>query len=82
MYLTNFSFKDNEEVADRIAEQDRKEIKNQIVQLMITVPEKLQLQISDALALIAASDFPEKWENLLPVRTHERSVGFCTHLFD
>lgn len=34
---------------------------------MITVPEKLQLQISDALALIAASDFPEKWENLLPV---------------
>lgn len=54
-------------MADKIAEQDRAEIKNQIVQLMITVPEKLQLQISDALALIAASDFPEKWDNLLPV---------------
>lgn len=35
---------------------------------MITVPDKLQLQISDALTLIAASDFPEKWEGLLPVK--------------
>jgi exportin-2 (importin alpha re-exporter) len=34
---------------------------------MITVPDKLQLQISDALTFIAASDFPEKWESLLPV---------------
>ncbi|CAO3609832.1 unnamed protein product [Mucor hiemalis] len=65
-YVKRHWVRDNEEVADKIAEQDRKEIKNQIVQLMITVPEKLQLQISDALALIAASDFPEKWENLLP----------------
>lgn len=52
---------------DKIAPQDRVEIKNQIVQLMITVPDKLQLQISDALSLIAESDFPEKWESLLPV---------------
>lgn len=35
---------------------------------MITVPDKLQLQISDALSLIATSDFPDKWESLLPVR--------------
>ena len=34
---------------------------------MITVPDKLQLQISDALTLIAAADFPEKWDTLLPV---------------
>ncbi|KAI7905006.1 Cse1-domain-containing protein [Cokeromyces recurvatus] len=33
---------------------------------MITVPDKLQLQISDALSLIAATDFPEKWTTLLP----------------
>lgn len=59
---------DNEEDVDKIAPQDRVEIKNQIVQLMITVPDKLQLQISDALSLIAESDFPEKWESLLPVR--------------
>lgn len=65
--FTNYSKQDNEDAVNKIAEQDRVEIKNQIVQLMITVPEKLQLQISDALTLIAASDFPEKWESLLPV---------------
>ncbi|KAI8365486.1 Cse1-domain-containing protein [Choanephora cucurbitarum] len=57
---------ENENEADKIALQDRLEIKRQIVQLMITVPDKLQLQISDALSLIAASDFPEKWDTLLP----------------
>ncbi|KAI9480792.1 MAG: importin, partial [Benjaminiella poitrasii] len=57
---------DNEGEVDKIAEQDRLEIKNQIVQLMITVPEKLQLQISDALSLIAEADFPERWTSLLP----------------
>lgn len=34
---------------------------------MITVPEKIQYQISDALTLIASSDFPNRWEGLLPV---------------
>ncbi|RCH88978.1 importin-alpha export receptor, partial [Rhizopus stolonifer] len=57
---------ENENEADKIALPDRIEIKRQIVQLMITVPDKLQLQISDALSLIAASDFPEKWDTLLP----------------
>ncbi|KAI8980903.1 Cse1-domain-containing protein [Pilobolus umbonatus] len=57
---------DNEKDVDRISPQDRLGIKNQIVQLMINVPERIQLQISDALSLIAASDFPENWTNLLP----------------
>jgi exportin-2 (importin alpha re-exporter) len=35
---------------------------------MIAVPEKIQLQISEAVSIIAASDFPEDWEQLLPVR--------------
>ncbi|KAG2207684.1 hypothetical protein INT47_011804 [Mucor saturninus] len=65
-YIKRHWVQDNEDSVDKIAEQDRVEIKNQIVQLMITVPEILQLQISDALTLIAASDFPEKWESLLP----------------
>lgn len=51
-----------------IAESDRIAIKNEIVQLMITVPEKIQFQISDALTLIAAADFPDQWEGLLPVK--------------
>ncbi|KAI8889248.1 Cse1-domain-containing protein [Backusella circina FSU 941] len=65
-YVKRHWVRDNEEEADKIAAQDRLEIKKQIVTLMINVPEKLQLQISDALSIIAASDFPEEWETLLP----------------
>lgn len=57
---------DNEQALDTIAPSDRAAIKQEIVQLMITVPEKIQLQISDALTLIAAADFPDRWEGLLP----------------
>ncbi|KAI8977279.1 Cse1-domain-containing protein [Mycotypha africana] len=65
-YVKRNWVRDNEQDADKITQQDRAEIKNQIVQLMITVPEKLQLQISDALSLIADADFPANWETLLP----------------
>jgi hypothetical protein len=41
---------------------------------MISVPEKLQLQISDALSIIAASDFPEEWETLLPVNKQHFTI--------
>jgi exportin-2 (importin alpha re-exporter) len=34
---------------------------------MIAVPEKLQLQVSEALSIIASSDFPDQWQDLLPV---------------
>lgn len=34
---------------------------------MISLPEKLQLQISDALAVMAAEDFPDNWDNLIQV---------------
>jgi exportin-2 (importin alpha re-exporter) len=43
---------------------------------MITVPDKLQLQISDALSLIAAADFPQKWESLLPVSTENCNKAY------
>ncbi|KAF7731911.1 importin-alpha export receptor [Apophysomyces ossiformis] len=66
--LIAINIKDTED-ANKIALQDRMAIKAQIVELMISVPEKLQLQISDALSIIAEEDFPENWENLLPFRT-------------
>jgi exportin-2 (importin alpha re-exporter) len=34
---------------------------------MISVPERLQFQVSEALSIIASSDFPEDWQELLPV---------------
>ncbi|KAG0191747.1 importin-alpha export receptor [Apophysomyces sp. BC1034] len=64
-YVKRHWVPDTEE-ANKITLQDRTEIKSQIVQLMISVPEKLQLQISDALSIIAEEDFPDNWENLLP----------------
>ncbi|CEP14952.1 hypothetical protein [Parasitella parasitica] len=70
IYLKNYIKRhwvvDNEEDVDKIAATDRAEIKKQIVQLMIAVPDKLQLHVSDALSLIAQSDFPDNWEELLP----------------
>ncbi|KAI9492719.1 armadillo-type protein, partial [Zychaea mexicana] len=66
LYFKNYIKRhwDNEN-ADKIAPQDRQTIKAQIVDLLISVPEKIQLQISDALAIMADEDFPDKWDNLL-----------------
>lgn len=33
---------------------------------MCTVPPQIQSQIGESIALIASSDFPNQWENLLP----------------
>ncbi|KAI8332444.1 Cse1-domain-containing protein [Chlamydoabsidia padenii] len=63
---------DNEN-SDNISAEDRRTIKTQIVQLMISVPERTQLQISDALSIMAAEDFPQNWESLMPELTSKLS---------
>lgn len=52
---------------DFISTADREAIKQVIVTLMISVPTALQLQLSEAVTLIANNDFPGKWTNLLQV---------------
>ena len=49
-----------------ISETDRTAIKAHLVDLMCTVPHSIQLQCSEAVALIANHDFPQKWNQLLP----------------
>jgi len=49
-----------------ISDHDRTLIKQHLVELMCTVPHQLQAQCSEAISLIAAVDFPSKWDNLLP----------------
>ena len=44
---------------------DRDLIKNNLVELMCKVPPQIQAQCSESIALIAASDFPSKWDHLL-----------------
>lgn len=49
-----------------ISPSDRNMIKSHLVELMCTVPPKIQAQCSEAISLIANVDFPSKWDNLLP----------------
>lgn len=48
-----------------ISPQDRETIKDNVVELMCTVPPQIQAQISEGISLIAEQDFPERWMNLL-----------------
>lgn len=45
---------------------DREAIKSRVVDLMTISEAKIQLQISDAVTQIADSDFPQKWQGLVP----------------
>jgi exportin-2 (importin alpha re-exporter) len=45
---------------------DRNTIKSHLVQLMCTVPAQIQVQLSEAISLIASVDYPDSWQNLLP----------------
>ena len=49
-----------------ISDQDRTVIKENLVQLMCEVPPRIQAQCTEAISLIAALDFPSKWNSLLP----------------
>ncbi|KAI9208245.1 cse1l protein [Polychytrium aggregatum] len=52
---------------DKIHQDDRTNIKRICVDLMIALPQKLQIQISEAIALIADCDFPDKWLDLVDI---------------
>jgi exportin-2 (importin alpha re-exporter) len=60
----------NEEDADHegivITETDRQTIKTHLVQLMCSTPAQIQSQLSESISLIANSDYPNQWLNLLP----------------
>lgn len=49
-----------------ITENDRSLIKSHLVQLMCTVPPKIQAMLSESISLIAEVDYPKNWANLLP----------------
>eukprot|EP01027_Heterolobosea_sp_BB2_P009671 GEZU01014244.1.p1 GENE.GEZU01014244.1~~GEZU01014244.1.p1 ORF type:complete len:683 (-),score=211.25 GEZU01014244.1:922-2970(-) len=48
-----------------ISESDKASVKDGIVGLMLTTPPVIRKQLSEALAIISGSDFPDKWPNLL-----------------
>ncbi|KAJ3086862.1 Exportin-2, partial [Quaeritorhiza haematococci] len=69
LYFKNFIrkyWKQIEGEPDKVAESDRNAIKDNIVDLMISVPNALQIQLSEAVAIMSDNDFPFGWPKLLP----------------
>ncbi|XP_033645162.1 exportin-2-like isoform X2 [Asterias rubens] len=54
-----------EDVANKINDADRNVVKDQIIELMLRMPEQLQRQLSDSISIIGKEDFPHKWPKLL-----------------
>ncbi|KAJ3413290.1 Exportin-2 [Chytridiales sp. JEL 0842] len=50
---------------DKVAASDRVAVKGAIVDLMIVAPSSIQLQLSEAVSIIADNDFPASWTNLV-----------------
>ncbi|KAI5806627.1 Cse1-domain-containing protein [Peziza echinospora] len=55
----------DEEGRHMLPAQDVEAVKREIVGLMITVPPKVQVQLGEAISLIADSDFYERWDTLV-----------------
>jgi len=51
--------------SDKIPADDRIKIKTMIVDLMISMPEQIQRQLSDSISIIGREDFPKAWPDLL-----------------
>lgn len=49
-----------------LPESDVVAVKSEIISLMISLPSSLQAQIGEAVSVIADSDFPERWADLVP----------------
>uniref|UniRef100_A0A4W4EB68 Exportin-2 n=1 Tax=Electrophorus electricus TaxID=8005 RepID=A0A4W4EB68_ELEEL len=54
-----------EDEPNKISDPDRTAVKANIVNLMLTSPEQIQKQLSDAISIIGREDFPQKWPDLL-----------------
>merc|ERR1719187_2994063 len=54
-----------EDEPNKISDPDRTTIKANIVNLMLSSPEQIQKQLSDAISIIGREDFPQKWKDLL-----------------
>lgn len=54
-----------EDRPNKISPNDRELIKKHIVSLMLSTPEAIQKQLSDAITIIGREDFPTKWSGLI-----------------
>jgi len=63
---------DNEDTVIPVPDQDRAPLKNGIVSVMIQLANSpnLQVQVGEAIAVMAQSDFPLEWGDLVNVRLY------------
>ncbi|KAK9747097.1 Importin-beta N-terminal domain [Popillia japonica] len=69
----NWSVEDDQ--IDRIHATDRTTIKGLIVKLMLSSPEAIQKQLSDAISIIGKTDFPLKWPELITQMVEHFTTG-------
>ena len=50
-----------------VQDGEKEQIRQHIVDLMLSAPDKVRSQISEALTIISDHDFPDKWPSLLPM---------------
>ena len=65
----------DEDEVNKIRDEERGKIKANIVELMLTSPDQIQRQLSDAVSIISKEDFPDKWQNLLPDMVEKLKKG-------
>ena len=70
---------DEPTAASLLPQHDRTTIKHHIAQLMLSSTPSIQQQLSQVLALISKSDFPQQWETLLPDLTAQLARADVTH---
>ncbi|AET38305.1 importin-alpha export receptor Ecym_2590 [Eremothecium cymbalariae DBVPG len=57
-----------------LSENDVELVKKEILPLMIKLPGNLQAQVGESISIIADSDFPDKWTNLLEEFVNQLSL--------
>ena len=67
VYFKNFIKRKWNGEVDEISPQDREQIKLNIINIMTSAPNAIILQLSEAVTLIANTDFPDNWRTLLKV---------------
>ncbi|XP_062512936.1 exportin-2-like [Corticium candelabrum] len=60
---------------NRISDGDRSTVRRLIVSLMLKTPERIQVQLSEAIGIIGREDFPDKWPELLTELVEKFSSG-------
>lgn len=61
----------DEEGNYKLPQSDVTNLKTEIISLMIRLPPNLQAQVGEAVSIMADSDFPDRWQDLVPTLVNQ-----------